>query len=57
MAFSPLFLQWLLGVGARPLQGFMRNAFPDKNKESTNCGLLTPCVALGVLRLHMYTGE
>lgn len=53
MDLRPCLLQLLLGVGARPLQGFMRNAFPGKNNRGTHCVLLTH-VALGMLHLRIY---
>ncbi|EGV92885.1 hypothetical protein I79_003620 [Cricetulus griseus] len=51
---QPLFLQLLLGEGACPLQGFMRNACPGKNNKSANCSLLALC-GFGHAHIFMYT--
>lgn len=45
MDLRPLPLRLFLEVGARPLQGSMRNAFPGLNKR-TESGLRTHGVAL-----------
>lgn len=41
MDLRPRLLHLPLGVGACPLQGFMRNASPGKNNRSAHCVSLT----------------
>lgn len=55
MDLRPLPLQLLLEVGARSLQGSMRNAFPGLKR--TESGLCTHGVALDTLCSHIHGGK